>query len=236
MCRLLVSVEGQTEETFVRQVLRPHLQVHGFVAVDARLMGNVRQRSGRGGVRRWPSIKRDLLSHLSQDRNAVVGMMVDYYGMPKSDDGGWPGRVAASALPAMRRGAAVESAITEEVANAMGRSFDRRRFVPCVVVHEFEGLLFSDCRAFAQSMGRPELASRFQEIRDQFRTPEDIDDSPATAPSKRVESLVPGYGKPLLGTLAALEIGLATIVRECPHFGNWVKRLERIGRVQDREA
>jgi Domain of unknown function (DUF4276) len=230
MSRLLVIVEGQTEETFVREVLRPHLRQSGFVAVDARLMGNVRQRIRRGGVRRWPSIKKDLLSHLAQDRDAALGVMVDYYGMPESDDGGWPGRAEASALPAAKRGAAVEKAIIEEIMREMGNSFDPRRFIPCVVVHEFEGLLFSDCRAFAQSLGRPELAQRFQEIRNQFQTPEEINDSPTAAPSKRVEKLVAGYEKPLLGTLAALGIGLDTIVRECQHFGQWVRRLELFGR------
>jgi hypothetical protein len=40
------------------------------------------------------------------------------------------------------------------------------------------------------------VGSEFQEIRNQFLTPEEIDDSPVTAPSKRVEALVPGYQKP----------------------------------------
>jgi hypothetical protein len=32
----------------------------------------------------------------------------------------------------------------------MGQGFDARRFVPFVVVHEFEALLFSDCAAFSR--------------------------------------------------------------------------------------
>jgi hypothetical protein len=65
-----------------------------------------------------------------------------------------------------------------------------------------------------------------QEIREQFATPEEIDDSPATAPSKRVEALVRGYEKPLLGVLAILEIGLVRIRAESPHFDGWLGRLE----------
>jgi len=38
MTRLLVHVEGQTEETFVREILRPHLYLKGFNDVSARLM------------------------------------------------------------------------------------------------------------------------------------------------------------------------------------------------------
>ena len=96
------------------------------------------------------------------------------------------------------------------------------------MMHEFEAMLFSDCPAFGRGIGRPHLGGEFQQIRDAFGSPEEIDDSPETAPSKRVESLVRGYEKPLLGTLAALEIGLGTIRHECPHFGSWLDRLEQL--------
>jgi hypothetical protein len=93
-------------------------------------------------------------------------------------------------------------------------------------MHEFEGLLFSDCAAFSRGIGRPDLEADLKKIRDQFPTPEDIDDSPIPAPSKRVIDLVPGYEKPLLGTLAALEIGLDRIRQECRHFDQSLVRLE----------
>ena len=51
---------------------------------------------------------------------------------------------------------------------------------------------------------------------------------PTTAPSKRIEALVPGYQKPVMGTLAAQEIGLQTMREACPHFGQWIARLERL--------
>lgn len=95
------------------------------------------------------------------------------------------------------------------------------------MMHEFEGLLFSDCTRFAESIGRPELAGQFQSIRNSFTSPEEINDSPLTAPSKRVEALVAGYEKPLLGALAVLGIGLETIRQECPHFRTWMEQLEQ---------
>jgi len=97
-------------------------------------------------------------------------------------------------------------------------------------MHEFEGLLFSDCTAFSRGISRPELEPEFRRIRDQFVTPEEIDDALVTAPSKRVEALVPEYEKPLFGVLAVLEIGLAAIRAECPHFDGWVKQLESLVR------
>ena len=89
------------------------------------------------------------------------------------------------------------------------------------------GLLFSDCTGFAEAIGRPQLGTQFQAIRDAFSSPEEINDDMLTAPSKRVEALVPGYEKPLLGTLAILEIGLDTIREQCPNFRAWVEQLER---------
>ena len=73
---------------------------------------------------------------------------------------------------------------------------------------------------------RPSLTPSFQAIRNEFDTPEQINDSPDTAPSKRVLGLFPGYQKPLLGTLAAQEIGLDAIRRECAQFSDWIERLE----------
>ena len=111
----------------------------------------------------------------------------------------------------------------------MGNNFNASRFVPFVMMHEFEALLFSDCQGFAEGIGGdPQLAGKFQEIRAQFDTPEHINDSPVTAPAKRVLALMPGYQKPLDGTNAALRIGLDTIRSQCPHFADWLSRLEQL--------
>jgi hypothetical protein len=96
----------------------------------------------------------------------------------------------------------VEDAVLADLAAAMGSRFDARRFIPFVVMHEFEGLLFSDCAAFSRGIGRPDLEKKSTIHR--LLRPE----------------------KPLLGALAILEIGLARIRAECPHFDGWVTRLE----------
>jgi hypothetical protein len=122
----------------------------------------------------------------------------------------------------------VERALLADIKAKMGDSFDARRFIPFVVMHEFEALLFSDCDAFSRGVGKPDLAPYLIKIRNAFNNPEEINDSPITAPSKRVEALMPHYQKPLLGTLAALEIGLERIRAECPHFAFWISHLESI--------
>jgi hypothetical protein len=149
--------------------------------------------------------------------------MVDYYGLPQT----WPGRERSRSLRSIEdKAKCVQDAARDEVFAEMGASFNAARFVPFVVMHEFEGLLFSDCGSFSRGISRPDLEGGFQQIRDRFNTPEEINDSPVTAPSKRVGDLVPGYEKPLLGVLAVLEIGLSRIRAECPHFDGWLRELE----------
>jgi hypothetical protein len=220
MPRLLIHVEGQTEEDFVNEVLRDHLVSAGYHAVGARIVGNARLRQRRGGIRPWPSVRQDIVNHLKDDTECIATTMVDYYGLPAQ----WPGRKEASELVFAQKAPCVEKALLDDLAGAM----DNRRFVPFVVMHEFEGLLFSDCGAFSRAIGRPNLESEFKAIRNQFQTPEEINDSPKGAPSKRVGDLVLGYEKPLFGVLAVLEIGLARIRAECFHFDAWLKRLESL--------
>jgi hypothetical protein len=228
MARLLIHLEGQTEEDFVNEVLRDYLLARGYDAVSARIVGNARLRQRRGGIRPWPSVRKDIINHLKEDPTCIATTLVDYYGLPQEGDGAWPGRKKASGLKSREKAASVETALLADVVAEMGKRFNPRRFVPFVVMHEFEGLLFSDCAGFSRGIGQLGLEAAFQAIRDQFPTPEDINDSPVTAPSKRVKDLVPGYEKPLLGSLAVLEIGLSSIRRECPHFDGWLVKLESL--------
>ena len=226
--RLLVHVEGQTEETFVNEVLRPHLVQIGYESVAARLLGNARLKRNRGGIRSWPSAKNDIVGHLKHDSGCISTTMVDFYGLPADGDGCWPGRAGSDHLPPQARVLVLEQALKNDVMHELGSAFHGDRFIPYVMLHEFEGLLFSHPAIFAQAIGRPELEVPFTQIRNQFATPEEINDSPQTAPSKRVEQLMPKYEKPLFGVFAVLEMGLDRIRVECPHFDTWLTKLESL--------
>ncbi len=227
MTRLLIHVEGETEEAFVNDVLASHLHACGYTKVSARLAGNARQRDRRGGIRAWSSMRKDILNHLKEDAGCISTTMVDFYALPQTGEKAWPGRAAAAHLPFASKAASVEDAIQEDICNELGVGIVQSRFIPYVMMHEFEGLLFSDPTRLAEGIGIPDLSPQFQAIRNQFGTPEEINDSPLTAPSKRIIQLVPGYEKPLMGALAVLEIGLNTIRQECPLFRNWLERLEQ---------
>ena len=65
-----------------------------------------------------------------------------------------------------------------------------------------------------------EIASRF--------APEDIDDDPRSAPSKRIAALLPDYDKVVGGNMVASEVGLSAMRTACPRFNAWITRLEAL--------
>ena len=227
MTRLIVLVEGQTEEDFVNNVLSAHLYSIGYTSIRAHLLGNARQHTRSGGIVPWELAQRDILDDLLHDRGAVVTTMVDYYGMPKS----WPGRAEAATRQAVGcKAAAVEEAVLEQITVSL-TNFNPRRFILYVVMHEFEALLFSDPVGLANSIGRPELSRQFQSILNSFGSPEEINDSHDTCPSRRVIALDRRYQKRVDGVQAIQNIGLDIIRRECPLFNRWLTRLEQATQI-----
>ncbi len=223
MTRLVVLVEGQTEEGFVNNVLSTHLYSVGYTMVRTHLLGNARQQVREGGIVPWTVAEQDIVDDLLQDQGAIVTTMVDYYRLP----GSWPGRTdAATKQAVVERSATVEDAVLGQIVASLN-NFNPGRFIPYIVMHEFEALLFSDPRQFANGIGDPGLSPSFHSIRSAFATPEHIDDSPETHPSKRITDLVRGYNKPRMGLLAVQAIGLDSIRSECSLFDRWLTRLEQ---------
>jgi hypothetical protein len=149
--------------------------------------------------------------------------MFDYYGMPLD----WPKREEAKQEPCAERSVMVENGMLADISGQLGSRFNCSRFVPYVQMHEFEALLFSDPRMLAEGL---ELAddTPIRHITDQFKSPEEINDSQHTAPSKRILELKPRYGKVTDGARISQKIGLDVMRAECPHFNEWIQKLEAL--------
>jgi len=150
--------------------------------------------------------------------------MIDYYGL----GAGFPGTPVPSHLDNIRKVEQIERAVKDDICARIPEFRPDVRLIPYLSLHEYEGLLFSDPDAFAQSIGRPQLAGRFHQVRGDFPTPEDINDDPQTAPSKRVARIYPAYKKVIEGTLAARAVGVQRMRQECPHFRDWLEKLEAL--------
>lgn len=221
MKRVHIICEGPTEETFVNELLREPLMAQN-VFPFASLVGKPGHKGGRVNLQR---ILTDVRNRLLGDPSAYCTTFFDFYGL----DADFPGKKESIYMQTIAQKAeSLEMALFHSVRNVTDEEAIQR-FIPYVQMHEFEGLLFSDPNALAQGISEADLANEFHKIRNLFRSPEDINDSPNTAPSKRILKLVVGYEKPLYGALAALEIGLPTIRRECIRFDQWLNQLERLG-------
>jgi len=222
MTRICVAVEGRTERAFISGVLAPLLGRRG-VYITAHLIGT---RGHQGGGVTILRLKKDVLRFLLQDKESACSTMFDYYGLASD----FPGkdRIAANQSTSMKA-EIIETALRGEIEREMGSSFDSRRFIPYVQMHEFEGLLFSDPVSLAASLRNPGSEEQFRDIRRAFGSPEDINDEYETCPSRRIMNIHPRYDKPTGGVIAAHAIGLEKMRAECPHFSAWVAKLESLG-------
>lgn len=210
MIRLAASVEGQTEEEFVKRVLGVHLRGRQIEAT-AIVLGRARSRAGGGNV----SVDR-LVSEVVALLGSfdAVTTLVDFYGFRDKGD------KAVQEL---------EVELLDGIAGRVGGDWNARKVVPYVQRHEFEGVLFSNVDVFATQIDFPrDCVTALRAVRERFATPEDINDDYDTAPSRRIGNVIPRYDKRLHGPVLAAEIGLDRIRAECPRFDAWVTRLESL--------
>lgn len=225
MVRVHFSVEGQTEQTFVDDVLRPHLAEFGVYAEKPALIAHAFKKGKvhRGGGMRYGPVKKDIQRRLKQERGADVRFttMIDLYDL--FDD--FPGRGDAKAQTndPIARVRWLEQAWAEDIGDP--------RFIPYVQVHEFEAFLFVSPTAFqAYYPGGGRAIEALQAIADAAESPEHIDDGDHSAPSKRIIAQIPDYkgAKRVFGPQIAGAIGLTKIREKCRHFHEWLDKLERL--------
>lgn len=108
MTRLAVSVEGQTDEEFVKQVLADHLRARDVESTPI-VLGRARGRSGGGKVSSDRLVSEMACLYHSFD---VVTSLVDFYGFRDKGD---------------RTAQELETYLAGRVAETVGRTWDERR-------------------------------------------------------------------------------------------------------------
>ncbi|NJL72472.1 MAG: DUF4276 family protein [Candidatus Competibacteraceae bacterium] len=228
MVELRVYTEGLGEKLFVETVLAPHLNAFGVLARGAS-MGHPKGKPA-GGIRHWEGnngARSELAQALQQGSSTyrlVVSTMVDFYGL-KMD---WPRRREAMATPVSQRGAMVQAGMMASMREALGDDPRIERFVPYISMHELEALLLVQPEVLLRQF--PNRAQTVAALIDDIAgiPPEEIDDGPSTAPSKRILRHIPEYEHPK-GISAAnglRAIGLQTMRAACPNFHQWISELE----------
>lgn len=214
-----IIVEGQTEQTFVREVLAPEMG-HMGIFLHPALIG----KPGRkGGDVRFERAKGDIGRVMRQRSDTYISTMFDYFRL----DPNWPGNVNIQGNPtAIEKAERIEKETFVKIKELFPEHNVEGRFIPYIEMHEFEALLFSEASILAKKLGVNK--SKIEDILQEFGEPEEINDGPDTAPSKRLISLKSGYRKVAMGKTISETIGIPTIRKKCPHFDSWITRLEKI--------
>ena len=216
MSRVYVVVEGQTEEAFVRELLAPH-----YARLDKYLIPIIVSTSPghKGGVVSYAKVKPQIVRLCRQDAGAWVTTLFDLYALPAD----FPGK-AAPAYPAHASGSAkaqyLEAQLRQDIAEP--------NFLPNLLVHEYEALLFTQPAQFEQWTGNAKVPATLAQAVAQAGSPEDVNDSPHTAPSKRIRAVMPKYQKTFHGPLIACDIGLDALRQACPHFHAWLLAVDAL--------
>ena len=214
MKRLYILCEGQTEEEFVNVILNPYFQSLG-VYMQPIIFTTKRTpfKKYKGGVGSFAKIKKELQRLCGEHPNEMVTTMFDLYAFPYDTLG-------LENIPSdiYEKTEYIEKAIANEIGNRFGN------MVFSLVLHEFEGLLFSDVSAF-ENVASDEAVAILRNVRAAVPTPEHINESPETAPSKQIERAIPDYSKIADGIDIAEQIGMDKITSECRHFANWLAKL-----------
>lgn len=214
MKRVCIICEGHTELVFVERCIKPHLALYNQDIRTTLLKKHERDRGG-GSV----SLPR-LVQHIKMVYGCFdyISTFVDLYGFQ-----------GAKMNSKQQLEFGIVDTLTRQITN-----FDKTKVIPYVQQYEFEALLFADVNQFVWVLDgwNEAVRNKLQAIRDRFDSPEDINNSKDTAPSKRIMQVFGEgiYSKDEFGPIIAEEIGLACIRHECPHFDQWISSLEALGR------
>jgi len=216
---VIAIVEGKTEQIFIEKVLAPYLALKNIFMTATQ----VSKTGQKGGDVKFSRTLKDIRNHLKQRPETIVCTFVDYYGIKE-----WPGvdTLATNSSPAeIARivNQASHAAVLKQCPGLQSES----RYIPYFAVHEFEALLFSDSEVLAKKIGID--VAEINVVLDKYGEPEAINNSPKTAPSKRLDNWCKGkFKKTTAGIAIAEELGISTIRSKCSVFNIWLNQLEAL--------
>lgn len=226
MKRVHCIVEGQTEVRVFYSILAPYVLSKTGVSIEITPI----KHSG-GGIVKYSKLLPELRNHLKENHK-IVTTFFDYYGILEKHD--FPNYKEAKIDQKIAKlGVEImENGLKESLAS---QGINVKNFIPYIQLHEFEALLFSSNEGFEFQYDNEKVLRELKNVAIRYESPEDINDSPLTAPSKRIISILEKneeiYEKVIDGEAIATIIGIEVIMEKCPRFKKWVETL--IQKIQE---
>ncbi len=215
--KINILVEGQTEESFVKNILHPYFSPKNIFLIPTILTTkkNLRGPNHKGGITSYKQVKNDLLPLFNDSSAKIVTTMIDYYALP--DD--FPGFSQRPEGSSYKRVKFLEDKFSKDIY--------KKKFIPYLQLHEFEALVFANYENLSTAF--PGKASKLNEVKaivNKFDSPEEINENPNTAPSKRLQKIFGNYRKIFHSQLVLQNVDIDLLKKSCPHFGAWLTKLE----------
>jgi len=227
MKNLQIIVEGSSEENFVNDVLVKHFApLNIFISARKITTGwdRLNIKPAKGGLLKYTKFKNDVLRWIQSDRGRIhtfYTSFIDLYAFPKDTESPYTSLIQQITNP-YQKIAALEAAIGEDI--------NHPNFIPYVQLHEFESLLLVDPDRLLGMY--PDGKSGVRRLKEDIgnANPEEVNESYHTAPSKRIIKYLPDYEgqKAQVGPLVAEDIGITELRNKCPHFNEWISKLENL--------
>ncbi len=215
MRAIYIICEGQTEEEFINRVLRTYFNTLQIYDVRPILMST--SKGHKGGDVKYDRLKFNIKKLLHSEKDILVTTFIDFFRLksdfPKFEE-------AMQKQNKMERVDFLEQILSDAINNS--------RFIPYIQLHEFEGLLFAakDGFEFLPDIKPTNLIKLLLAV-DEKANPEELNDGELTAPSKRLEQLIPGFdkNKPFYGGIIAEVNTIKAIFDRCLRFRTWIETL-----------
>lgn len=212
---IYILCEGPSEEEFVNNILRNHFQ--RFEIYDVRPILMSTSKGHKGGDVKYERLRYNIDSLLRRETDIIVTTFIDFFRL-RTD---FPMYMQSQLQNDKLKKA-------EFLELALGQAVGSQRFVPYIQLHEFEGLLFAASDGFDYLTDIPEKNLKaLREAVHEKENPELLNDGELTAPSKRLEALIPGFdkNKPFYGGIISDVNTIEPLLARCVRFRAWIECL-----------
>ena len=219
MIKVVFICEGMSETYFVNRVLKKYWQDKGLLTDTETIILGV-----TGGDVRLSRLETDLENILKEDGKSYIPTIFDHCELHSH----WPGQeLLNEAMTSREKVAIIEQETKKELINRLQQYDVAKLFVPYFMLHEYEGLFFTQPEMITEITRARAATQRLQGIANEFNgEPEEINTE--FAPSARLREVGANYGKVTHGHRIMEKIGIDVIRRSCGHFNDWLTVLESL--------
>ncbi|MDI9859039.1 MULTISPECIES: DUF4276 family protein [Flectobacillus] len=218
---LYFVVEGETEKEFVDRLLIPYLYQRGISTHIQSVI--ISMKGGGHGFNNITHFGNTIEPLLHYQNEPIITTMIDHSGINSEQK-------LPNYLRCIKHNNTEQriSCMEESLKNYVNSIKPYPNFIPNILRHEFETLLFAN-PSEGFDLEDEEIKNKIIDLKSGYTSIEDINTNPDNFPSKRLERIFAASGKKYNKIVDGIDIaeltGLETIIEYCPRFSVWLENI-----------